>query len=327
MNLAIEVVATLPLTVEVNWNVLVEVDTSSILVVPPAITLCKLVEASIPFTFEVNIVPDEVREFEDMVELVAIDPPTLEVKVLPDNDRVLFVFKLVIVAVVATKLLIVAVPVAVIFVPVALPNNNSVKNEVIALNVFVKKLVEVPFVVTRLVIVALLNTGLSVNIYVTFPSVVVATVRLELVDEARNVYRLAIDVVAITPLILVVTIPFNADIVEEDMIVAEEVTPLIALVKVLAAFERALEFMKLAVVVANFPLTVEESIKELVEVDIVKVCSVEEATRFVKSVDVAIPLIVVVKVVPLVEIPVEVITLVVAETPLIVVVNVLSTTF
>ena len=118
----------------------------SILVVPPAITLCKLVEASIPFTFEVNIVPDEVREFEDMVELVAIDPPTLEVKVLPDNDRVLFVFKLVIVAVVATKLLIVAVPVAVIFVPVALPNNNSVKNEVIALNVFVKKLVEVPFV-------------------------------------------------------------------------------------------------------------------------------------------------------------------------------------
>ena len=197
----------------------------------------------------------------------------------------------------------------------------------IALNVFVKKLVEVPFVVTRLVIVALLNTGLSVNIYVTFPSVVVATVRLELVDEARNVYRLAIDVVAITPLILVVTIPFNADIVEEDMIVAEEVTPLIALVKVLAAFERALEFMKLAVVVASLPLTFEESIKELVEVDMVKVCSVEDATRFVKSVDVAIPLIVVVKVVPLVEIPVEVITLVVAETPLIVVVNVLSTTF
>ena len=165
------------------------------------------------------------------------------------------------------------------------------------------------------------------NIYVTFPSVVVATVRLELVDEARNVYRLAIDVVAITPLILVVTIPFNADIVEEDMIVAEEVTPLIALVKVLAAFERALEFMKLAVVVASLPLTFEESIKELVEVDMVKVCVVEDATRFVKSVEVAIPLIVVVKVVPLVEIPVEVITLVVAETPLIVVVNVLSTTF
>ena len=76
----------------------------------------------------------------------------------------------------------------------------------------------------------------------TFPSVVVATL-VRLVEEARNVYRLAIDVVAITLLILVVTIPFNADIVEEDMIEVEEVTPLIALVKVLKCiWEKALEF-------------------------------------------------------------------------------------
>jgi hypothetical protein len=53
------------------------------------------------------------------------------------------------------------------------------------------------------------------------------------------------------------------------------------------------------------------------------VCDVEDATRLVRSVEVAIPLIVVVSVVPEVERSFEVITVVVAVTPLITVVKIL----
>jgi hypothetical protein len=63
--------------------------------------------------------------------------------------------------------------------------------------------------------------------------------------------------------------------------------------------------------------------KELVDVEIVSAVNVEDATRLVRSVDVAIPLIVVVSVAPLVVRALDEITDDVAVTPLIVVVNVL----
>ncbi len=46
----------------------------------------------------------------------------------------------------------------------------------------------------------------------------VARVRLELVDDARKVKRLATEVVAVTPLIIVVTTPAFAARVDEVMI-------------------------------------------------------------------------------------------------------------
>jgi hypothetical protein len=122
---------------------------------------------------------------------------------------------------------------------------------------------------------------------------------------------------------IVVTIPFEADTVEVLMMDVEEETPLIDEVSVLTAEVRALASTKLAVVVAILPLTVEVSMKELVEVEIVRVFEVEEATRLVRSVDVAIPFIVVVSIVPDVEISFDDITEDVAVTPFIVVVNVL----
>ena len=75
------------------------------------------------------------------MELVAILPPILLVKVLPDNDNVFDAFKLVIVAFVAFKLLVLVVD-AVIFVA-----NKLVKNPEIEFKIFAKKLsdVVVPF--------------------------------------------------------------------------------------------------------------------------------------------------------------------------------------
>ncbi len=122
---------------------------------------------------------------------------------------------------------------------------------------------------------------------------------------------------------IVVTIPFDADIVEVLIIEEVEVTPLIDEVRVLTAEVRELASMKLAVVVATLPLTVEVRIKELVEVDIVRVFEVEDATRLVRSVEVDTPLITVVSVVPEVEIPFDDITDDVEVTPFILVVNVL----
>lgn len=122
---------------------------------------------------------------------------------------------------------------------------------------------------------------------------------------------------------IVVTIPFEADTVEVLMMEVEEETPLIDEVSVLTAEVRALASTKLAVVVATLPLTVEVSIKELVEVEIVRVFEVEEATRLVRSVDVAIPFIVVVSIVPVVDRAFDDMTDEVAVTPFIVVVNVL----
>jgi hypothetical protein len=73
----------------------------------------------------------------------------------------------------------------------------------------------------------------------------------------------------------------------------------------------------------KYPLTGGYMTYETVEVEIVNVCDVEDATRLVRSVEVATPLIVVVSVVPEVERSFEVITVVVAVTPLITVVKIL----
>jgi hypothetical protein len=81
--------------------------------------------------------------------------------------------------------------------------------------------------------------------------------------------------------------------------------------------------MNWAVVVATLPLTVEVRTKEFVEVEIVKVLEVDDATRLVRSVEVATPFMVVVSTVPDVESAFEEITDEVAVTPLMVVVSVL----
>jgi hypothetical protein len=122
---------------------------------------------------------------------------------------------------------------------------------------------------------------------------------------------------------IVVTIPALAAMLEELIIEVEVAIPLTVEVSVLTAPVSPLVLTKLAVVVAVLPLTIDVRTNELVEVEIVNVCDVEDATRLVRSVEVAIPLIVVVSVVPEVERSFEVITVVVAVTPLITVVKIL----
>ena len=97
-----------------------------------------------------------------MILVLAIDPPRLEVRVLPVLLRVLEALRLVTVR----------------FVPVALVNNRFEIVEVMKFEIVEKRLVEV-----ALVEVKFPKIGLSDNIYVTLPSVVVATVRLE--EDAR----------------------------------------------------------------------------------------------------------------------------------------------
>ncbi len=161
-----EVVATTPLTVEVI--VLPEV-VAVLVTARPAIE----VVAITPLMLVVRI-PVEVAK--EVVALVIMEEvatellPTVEVRVLPDTLRVLLVFRLVTAR----------------FVPVALVKSRLVMVEVMELRMFEKKLLEVALVVTRLVVVALLKIGLDVKVYVTCPFVLVATVRLLLVDEARK---------------------------------------------------------------------------------------------------------------------------------------------
>jgi hypothetical protein len=146
---------------------------------------------------------------------------------------------------------------------------------------------------------------------------------LEFVEEARKVKRLETDVVAVTPLMIVVTTPALAERVEELMILVEVDSPLTVEVRVLTADCRSFELRKDAVVVAIRPFTVEVRVKELVLVEMVSVLEVEDATRLVRSVVVAMPLMVVVSVAPDVERELLVITEVVAVRPLIVVVRIL----
>ena len=132
--------------------------------------------------------------------------------------------------------------------------------------------------------------------------------------------------VAVTPLMSVVITPEFAEIEEELMMDVEEETPLILEVSVLTAEARPLLFTKLAVVVAVLPFMILVKVKELVEVETERVLEVDDATRLVRSVDVATPLMVVVRVVPFVARALEVITEVVAVRPLIVVESVLPVT-
>jgi hypothetical protein len=197
---------------------------------------------------------------------------------------------------------------------------------VVAVRVFAKIFVKYPVtvfnrLVKKLVDVAEVNVGVSVNEYVTSPFEVVATVKLLFVDDARNVYRLAIDVVAIIPLIFVVTTPLEAAIVFELIMLEVALTPLIDEVNMFTAEERVFELMKLPVVVATFPFTIEVNVNVFVLVETVKLLLVLDATRFVRSVLVATPFTEVVRVVPFVEIPFEDITEVVATTPLTVLVS------
>jgi hypothetical protein len=121
----------------------------------------------------------------------------------------------------------------------------------------------------------------------------------------------------------VVTTPAFAETVEELMILVDVAIPLTVEVRVFTADTKSLPFTKDAVVVAICPFTVEVSTKELVEVEIVRVCEVDDATRLVRSVEVATPLMVVVSTAPLVERALEVIIEEVAVTPLMVEVSVL----
>lgn len=142
-------------------------------------------------------------------------------------------------------------PVTARLIPVALPKRRLEIEAVIADRRLENKLVEVALVsvafvpvrlvVARLVVVALLKIGLEVKEYVTLPRVSVATVRLALVLEAKNLSRLETEVVATTPLTVEVITPEEA--------------------------VRVLELMNLAVVVEITPLVLEVSVKLLVLVE------------------------------------------------------------
>ena len=121
-------------------------------------------------------------------------------------------------------------------------------------------------------------------------------------------------------------IPEEAAIEEELIIEVLVESPLMVEVSVLTAEERSLLLRKEAVVVAIRPFTVEVSIKELVDVETVRVFDVEDATRLVRFVEVATPLMVVVRIAPEVEILLLVMTDVVAVRPLIVVERILPVT-
>jgi hypothetical protein len=131
------------------------------------------------------------------------------------------------------------------------------------------------------------------------------------------------DVVAVTPLITVVTMPFEAVSDDPVMIDDVEVIPLSDEVRVFTADERALLLINVAVVVDVLPLTIEVSMKELVDVETESTFDVDDAMRLLRSVDVATPFMVVVRIVPDVESALEEMTEDVAVTPLMVVVSVL----
>ena len=103
------------------------------------------------------------------------------------------------------------------------------------------------------------------------PPVVVAIVRFEFVEDARKVYKRSADVVAVMPLMIVVTIPEEAEI--EDPVTRDDVAviPLTDEVSVLRVEVSVALSTKFAVVVATLPLTTEVSMNELVDVEMVSV--------------------------------------------------------
>lgn len=263
LNPLIVVVETIPSTIEVIRLVVDE--KLRLLVVVAAISDAKL-EVEITPLILVVMIPVEVAKVTELFEiivLVPIDPPTLLVNILPALVNVLLVFKL------FTDRFVAAPLVTNKFVPVALLNNRL---EILALsvdNIFVKKLV----------VVALLNITLSLKVYFTSPDDVVDTVKLLLVEEAKKLNKLLTDVVANTPLILVVTIPAFADILFELIKLDVELIPFTDEVKVLITLLKLLLLIRLPVVVAITPLTIEVNVKLFVLVDITSVLLVDEATR------------------------------------------------
>jgi hypothetical protein len=160
-----------------------------------------------------------------------------------------------------------------------------------------------------------------VNIYVTSPFVFVATVRLE--EEAKNLYREEIVVVAITPFTVEVSIPDEAFNVLLLIILVLVAIPFTDEVKVLIAELRALVFMKEAVVVETLPFTDEVRVRELVEVETVSKLTVPDCITEARLVVVETPLTVEVRRVPVAKRLLEEITDEVATIPLIEVVRVL----
>ena len=130
------------------------------------------------------------------------------------------------------------------------------------------------------------------------PSVVVATVRLLLVELAIYLYRDNKEVVAVCPLIVVVITPLLKAILDWLMRLAVVVTPLTMDVKVLTAELRELLLIKLAVVVETLPLTILLRVKELVVVETESILVDPLLIIDCKSVLVDTPLIVEVRVVP-----------------------------
>jgi hypothetical protein len=102
MKLAVVVEVT-PLTVEVRVKLLVVVDTVRTLVVPALMMDWRSVEVATPLTVEVRTVPEAVSPLEVMIEDVPMEPPRLEVRVLPVAERLLVVLRLVMVALVANR--------------------------------------------------------------------------------------------------------------------------------------------------------------------------------------------------------------------------------
>jgi hypothetical protein len=98
------------------------------------------------------------------------------------------------------------------------------------------------------------------------PRVSVATVKLELVDEAKKLSKLETEVVATTPLRVEVITPALAEIAFEVMIEEVAVTPFTVVVSVFPVAEVVSEFMK-SITADETPFTNE--VKLLVEVDTV----------------------------------------------------------
>jgi hypothetical protein len=199
---------------------------------------------------------------------VDTDPPIFEVIVFTDDDKVFGTSRFVIVAFVITAFVFERFA-SVRFVPVALSkirddiyadkaSKNSV-NKLVVVALAEIKFVSEAFVEKRFVVVAFvkfesvpvrvmivpdvavieLNIGLSENIYVTFPDVSVATVRFEFVEEAKKFSKFETDVVAITPFIVVVIIPFNAETLFEFIIFVEVETPFTIEVRVFTVEDRS----------------------------------------------------------------------------------------
>jgi hypothetical protein len=93
-----------------------------------------------------------------------------------------------------------------------------------------------------------------------------------LVEEAKNLYKLEIEVVAVTPFMVVVsTEPFSSNEEVLELIIDEvDISPFTMEVRIFTAEFNWFWFMNFALVVDIIPFTFDSISKELVEVEIVK---------------------------------------------------------